>query len=76
MMQRQLGEQPEAAIVCLSQGGVHTSHRAAGNVSMAEGMSLPVTEAKRAPGVAEASSDEVDESDVMTDARGHLVKVW
>lgn len=75
MMQSQLHKQPEATIASLSQGDVQTSHRAAGTVSMADSMSEPVTEAKRAPGIAESSSDEDDESDTMTDARGHLIKV-
>ncbi len=75
MMQSQLHDQPEATIASLSQGGVQISHRAAGNVSMAEGMSEPMTEAKRAPGVAEAGSDEDDESAIMTDARGRLIMV-
>ncbi len=76
MMQSQLRTQPEVTIVGLSQGGVQTSHRAAGNVSVAEGMSEAAIEAKRAPGVGEASSDEDDESDIMMDARGRLIKVW
>lgn len=72
MMQSQLHKQHEATIASLSQGDVQTSHRAAGTVSMADGMSEPVTEAKRAPSVAGSSSDE---SHTMTDARGHLIKV-
>ncbi|KAL0032002.1 hypothetical protein WJX77_000079 [Trebouxia sp. C0004] len=74
MLQSKLHEQPEAPIADLSQGGVQTTHRADGKVTMAEGKCEAAIEAMSVPGFAEASSDEDDESDVMTDGRGRLIK--
>ena len=75
MIQSHQREQSEAETVGLSQGAVQTSFRAAGKVSMAEGMSEPVTEAIGALGPVRKNPDDDDETDARTDAKGRLMKV-
>ena len=77
MFQSHQQEQSEAETIGLSQGAVQTGFRAAGKVSMAEGMSEPVTEAIEALGPVRKNpnDDDDDESDGRTDAKGRLMKV-
>ena len=75
MLQSHQHEQSEAETLGLSQGAVQTGFRAAGKVSMAEGMSEPVTEAIEALGPVRKSPNNRDEMDGNTDAKGRLMKV-
>ena len=75
MLRSHQHEQFEAETVGLSQGAVQTGFRAAGKVSMAEGMSEPVTEAIEALGPVRKNFHEDDEVDGRTDAKGRLMKV-
>ena len=75
MLQSHQHEQSEAETIGLSQGAVQTGFRAAGKVSMAEGMSEPVTEAIEALGPVRKSPNNRDEMDGNTDAKGRLMKV-
>jgi len=76
MLQSHQHEQSEAETIGLSQGAVQTGFRAAGKVSMAEGMSEPVTEAIEALGpVRKNPNNDDDEADGRTDAKGRLMKV-
>ena len=76
MLQSHQHEQSEAETIGLSQGAVQSGFRAAGKVSMAEGMSEPVTEAIEALGpVRKNPNDDDNEADGRTDAKGRLMKV-
>ncbi|DBA72204.1 TPA: hypothetical protein ACH3X2_010602 [Trebouxia sp. C0005] len=74
MLQSHQHEQSEAETIGLSQGAVQTGFRAAGKVSMAEGMSEPVTEAIEALGPVRKNPND-DEAHESTDAKGRLMKV-
>ncbi len=77
MLQSHQHEQSEAETIGLSQEAVQTGFRAAGKVSMAEGMSEPVTEAIEALGPVRKNpnDDDGNEADGRTDAKGRLMKV-
>ena len=76
MLQHHQIEESEADNTGLSARAVQTGFRAAGKVSMAEGMSEPVTEAVGALGpIGNSLEEEQKQTDSKTDDKGRIMKV-